>query len=109
MIGYAITSMVHSMFLILMGFVSAWLIFSQMVTWETSDGSVDVTYDKGWRALLFGILVGTTDYFAGNVTKGLAKYIMLSLGLNEHKYDNLDNNTVEITTLSKEGITYTSD
>ena len=71
-----------------------------MVTWEGADGSTDVPLRKGFRALLFGVLIGTTDYFAGNVFKGMVKYIMLGVGLNEHKYTSLDNYKIETTSLS---------
>lgn len=65
--------------------------------------------NDGFRTLLFGILLGTTDYFAGNVTKGIVQNVMASLGYNEHVYTNLDNKTIETTTMSDSGITMKSE
>lgn len=59
---------------------------------------------KGYRTLLFGVLIGTVNYLAGNVTSGLVKYITQGMGFNEHGYDNLLNTTYETTSYSKEGI-----
>ena len=58
--------------------------------------------------MLFGVLIGSVDWFAGNVTEKLVYYIMNSLGFNDHSYMNLLNLVVETTTLSSEGITMTS-
>lgn len=57
-------------------------------------------YDKGWRALLFGVLVGTVNYFAGNTTYKLIYYVTNSIGFNDHSYTNLDNTLTETTNLS---------
>lgn len=36
--------------------------------------------------MLFGVLIGTIGYLAGNVTKGVAGSVMLSLGFTDHSY-----------------------
>jgi len=64
---------------------------------------------KAFKVLLFGILIGATDYFAGNVAKNTAYYIMLSMGFNDHSYDNLENTTTETTVVSKAGISMTTE
>lgn len=36
--------------------------------------------------MLFGLLVGVVDYFAGNAFKGTAEKVMLMMGFNTHEY-----------------------
>lgn len=109
MVIYSLTSFAHSFFLISVGFVSAYTIFSKVVSLEKSEGSGNIPMLASFKHLLFGVLIGTVDYFAGNVAKNTAYYIMLSMGFNDHSYTNLENTTTETTTVSKDGISLTTE
>lgn len=110
MVFYSFTSMCHSAFLIGVGFLSAYYIYNKVVYWQDTEYSgSNVPFTLSFKALLYGVLIGTTDYFAGNVSKNLVKYIFYSIGFNDHSYTNLENETTETTVVSDDGISMTSE
>ena len=52
---------------------------------NTTDTSTKVI---AWKALMFGVLLGSVNYMSGNVTKGTIDKVMLALGFNTHEYTN---------------------
>jgi hypothetical protein len=48
---------------------------------------------------LFGMLYGSINYMAGNVTKDTMQYVMLMLGFNEHVGPNPDDEIITTTTV----------
>lgn len=66
MLVLCLTMFWHVAFLIVMGFLSSFLIFSKIVSYENAAAAnTDVEIDKGWKLLLFGLLYGAVDYLAG--------------------------------------------
>merc|ERR1719387_837158 len=88
------------------------MIYSKMQTWMDktyTHQSWFIPFTYAFKALLFGLLIGATDYFAGNVSKNLVKYVLTSIGFNDHSYTNLDYKKVETTIVDKDGITMKSE
>ena len=87
----------HSFFLMTIGFVSALIIFLKMVSWQTDVGANnDVKIFDAWRALLFGLLIGVINYFAGNITKNSTDEVMLAMGFDTHEYSDETIYTVKV-------------
>lgn len=98
MITYALALFGHSIFLIAVGFFYGWWAMNR--TPDLAD-----TYE-GFRLLLFGILIGTTTYFSGNATKNSVESVMLSMGFEEHEYE--EGTTITTTVESYTGVTTTT-
>lgn len=107
MVFYSVASMAHSFFLIGIGFFSAYTIYNKVNNFPNVQSPVPFTWS--FEALLFGVVVGSTNYFAGNVSKNLVKYIFYSIGFNDHSYTNLENETIETTVVSDDGISMTTE
>lgn len=85
---FAIVSMVHSMYIIGVGFAGSFFIMNKVKTWDTAnDATQNVPLSDGFRALVFGVVLGSVNYMAGNVTKNTIESVMLSLGFTTHEYD----------------------
>lgn len=79
LITYSIFSFMHSLYLIFVGFIGAIYIFYKVQAYYAANNyDYDLVY--GWRCLLFGTLLGTVGYFAGNITKNVMSSVMQSLG-----------------------------
>jgi hypothetical protein len=104
--------MLHSAFLIGVGWWGAYSIITKMQYWEklynSGNYNPPVPIQRGWKCLLFGVLYGTVTYLAGNVTKGTTEAIMLMLGFNEHTGPSPDGETITTTTTTATGITTTN-
>ena len=99
LITYTFSSFLHSILLLLIGFVSAMYIFYKMESYYTSDGNnYDISLYYGFRCLLMGTLVGSIGYFAGNITKNSMNSVMLSLGFLDHEGVPSGNETIIHTT-----------
>ena len=67
---------------------------------------VPVSY--GWNYLLFGVIVGTVNYLAGNVAKNIVDNVLLSIGFRDHSYSNdTQNLATNVAIVGPEGITTT--
>lgn len=59
----------------------------------------------GWKYMLFGVMVGTVDYFAGNISKNIVDEVLLSIGFRDHEAtDDSKDKTTNISTISPEGV-----
>lgn len=56
--------------------------------------------------MLFGVLVGTINYFSGNVTKNSMDSVMLSMGFMEHSYE--EGESIETVVTSNTGVSTTT-
>lgn len=86
LIAWTLTSILHSCIILGAGYGGAYWIFSKMNEYETTYAASKVPVSLGFKAMVFGMLMGTIGYFAGNVTKNTAESIMWSLGFSEHSY-----------------------
>ena len=55
----------HVLYLIVMGSISAYLIFTKIKEYKDAAAGSDIAIDLGWKLLLFGMLNGSTTYLAG--------------------------------------------
>lgn len=76
----------HSAFLVLVGYLASFQIFTKYQTLEATATSNSTTVDTNdsFRLLVIGVMFGTMNYFAGDIFKGTMSSVMLSLGFNEH-------------------------
>lgn len=80
---------------------------TKMSTWEGTSADENVTIYNGWKAMLFGVILGSLDYMAGNVTKNLTESVMLSLGFATHEYDSMASAITTTTITNPTGVTST--
>ena len=83
LITFTFVSMMHSILLIVFGFIGSAWIFFRINTQLTS--SWDTTIDVGFKALVMGTLLGSIGYFGGDITKNTLQSVMLSLGFLDHE------------------------
>lgn len=106
-IFFSTLSLIHSMWLMTAGFLGAWMINTRISSLETAAGAGDVSLTKAFKTLVFGVVLGSVDYMAGNVTKNLTESVFLSLGFTTHEYDSMDS-AIETTTITNPaGVTST--
>ena len=97
MMLYSMVSMWHSMFLIATGLFGAiWLILQITLKQSSGTGSLQV----GWKYFLFGVMLGSVNYFAGNVSENLIDEVMNSIGFYDHTVSSDDKNLVTSKTIS---------
>jgi hypothetical protein len=97
---FSIVSVLHSLWLIFAGFIGAWMINTKIGTLDKAAGSSDdFDLTKAFKTLVFGVVLGSVDYMAGNVTKNLTESVFLSLGFTTHEYDSMDK-AIETTTVT---------
>ena len=60
-----------------------------------------------FKALVFGVFLGSVCYMAGNSTKNMAESVMLSLGFTTHEYDSMEESIATTTVTNPVGITST--
>lgn len=53
---------------------------------NTVTSEFPANYKDAWKQLLFGVLVGTSNYIGGHITKGTIESVMLAMGFNTHEY-----------------------
>lgn len=104
-IVFSMVSLWHSFFLLCMGFAGGMYVLYKMNTWEALNAAEDVPAYNGWRAMLFGVILGSVDYMAGNVTKNLTDKVMLSLGFATHEYDSMASAITTTTITNPTGVT----
>lgn len=95
------------MFLLLSGFLGGMYVMWKMSTWEAASGDEDVDIYKGWKAMLFGVVLGSVAYMGGNVTKNLTDSVMLSLGFATHEYDSMAEKITTTTITNPTGVSST--
>jgi hypothetical protein len=110
LIAWTTTSMMHSAFLVMMGFISAYLIFADMVAEsqeadDDGDDPADVNINLGYKAALFGAVIGGINFMAGTVTKGITEQVMLMLGFTDHVGVDPEVEIITTTTTTNTGIT----
>lgn len=98
LIMYTNASFLHSIFLLAGGTLAAvWILLKvQTLTTDatyTNDWST-IPYRFGWNYALFGMLVGSINYLAGNVAKNIVDEVLLSIGLRDHAYADDTKNSV---------------
>ena len=111
MIFFVLTSIVHSIVILWVGYGGAYWIMNKMVKWQAdykNSTPPDVPIDKGYRALLLGVLIGTIGYLAGTTTQGVAETVMLSLGFTDHSYTDQALESVTMTVTPPVGAASTS-
>lgn len=74
------------------------------MTANSADWSV-IPVRFGWKYMLFGVMVGTVDYFAGNISKNIVDEVLLSIGFRDHVMsDDSKNKVTNIATISPDGV-----
>lgn len=62
----------------------------------------------GWNYMLMGMLVGTVDYFAGNVAKNIVDEVLLAIGFRDHAYTNdAQNKVTNVAVVGPDGVSTT--
>lgn len=62
----------------------------------------------GWNLMLMGMLVGTVDYFAGNVAKNIVDEVLLAIGFRDHAYTNdTENKVTNVAVVGPDGVSTT--
>lgn len=95
---FVAVSLLHDLYLMAIGYMSALTIFLKMCTWSGETTTLPLRY--GWKSMLFGVLMGSITYLAGSVTKTTMKYVMLMLGFTEHSTTSDDNHKTWTTTFT---------
>lgn len=111
LIAYSLTMFWHSLYIIGVGYAMAMLIFTKFSSYNETyivggANSSTIPIVKGYKAMLFGVLVGTINYFSGNVTKNSMDSVMLSMGFMEHSYEEGESITTVVT--SNTGVSTTT-
>lgn len=90
LILWAIASIWHTGFIIASGYVAAFWIYwsffcctADNATTRTYLASIPARY--GWKAMLFGVLVGSINFLSGSIMKSTAQSVMLMLGFLNHE------------------------
>lgn len=106
LIIYTAASFIHSAILISVGTIAAFWIFNQIRTQMTATADwATIPVKFGWKYMLFGVMVGTVDYFAGNIAKNIVDEVLLSIGFRDHQYASDDvNKTTNIAKITPEGV-----
>ena len=96
MVLYSMVSLYHSMFIIAAGlFAAIWLILQATFKQQTS-----ISLSVGFKYFLYGVMVGTVNYFAGNVSENLINEVMNSIGMLDHDVSQDDKNIETSKTIS---------
>ena len=61
---WSFTSMLHSFFLLAMGYIGAFMIFFKMLNWNKDLSSDYLPLRYGWEAFIFGAMFGTMNFLA---------------------------------------------
>ena len=80
---YSLASFWHALFTLTVGFFTSFMVFFKMQEYVTAEGA-DVSMIKGFKLMLFGVLIGTVDYFGGNSIKNNMGAVLKSMGFTEH-------------------------
>jgi len=100
LILWAIASVWHTGFIIASGYLAAFWIYYSFFCCSADDrtyiASVPARY--GWKAMLFGVLVGSINFLSGSIMKSTAQSVMLMLGFLDHEGTGSDNK--KITTIT---------
>lgn len=80
-IAYTCEAIFHSAFIIGSGYATAVLIMMYMAQHEATYSGGSIIIAKGFKSLLFGVLMGTAGYFGGNVTTNTMSSVMKALGM----------------------------
>merc|ERR1711934_889489 len=101
---FTMYSLFHSAYIVIIGYIGAFLIMNKMNTYE-GDGTADIPLMYGFKCMLFGVMIGSFGYMAGNVTKGTMETIMLMLGFQGHVGSDPDSEIITTTTTTTTGTT----
>lgn len=102
LIVYSIASVYHSMFIIAVGlFGSIWIILQTTLKQTANTLSLTV----GFKYFLFGVMLGSVNYFAGNVSENIVDEVLMSIGFKDHSVTKDDiNKTITKTVSGPEGV-----
>ena len=103
-IAYSLGSFWHALFLLVIGWIAAEIIFNKIKTLITA--SADVAINDGVRLMLFGIVSGSLNYIGGQLVGAKAEIIISMLGFNTRPDDS--SQTTSTSTTSTTGATTTS-
>lgn len=86
LILFAVASLMHSGIIIASGaFTAFWILYKLQTQQEAySSNWFNIPLVYGYKYLLFGTLIGTVDYFAGNTAKNIVDEVFLSIGFRSH-------------------------
>jgi len=107
---FTAASFFHSALITASGtFAAFWILYklSTLQTTYTSDWTTIPAVD-GWRLAIFGMLIGSIDYLAGNVSENLVDEVFLSVGFRNHYFTNdAVNKITSIAVVSPTGVSTT--
>lgn len=109
LILWAVASIWHTGFIIASGYVAAFWIYYSFFCCSADDRTyiASVPSRYGWKAMLFGVLVGSINFLSGSIMKSTAQSVMLMLGFLNHEESGDDNK--KITTITNvNGVSTTS-
>lgn len=108
LIAQTSAEILHSVIILAFGYYGAYMIMNKLDSYVQEYNSMspreDVPLYKGWILALFGMLYGSINYMAGNVTKETMQSVMLMLGFNEHVGPNPDDEIITTTVVSDNGV-----
>jgi hypothetical protein len=101
---WSLAAVWHTGFIIASGYIAAfWILFSNMCCKKDTQtavntylGTVPVRY--GWKAMLFGIIVGSINFLSGSIMKSTAQSVMNMLGYLDHTETGDNNKQITTTT-----------
>jgi hypothetical protein len=101
---WSLAAIWHTGFIIASGYVAAFYIYwnywccnntSSAAAVRTYLGSVKPRY--GWKAMLFGVLVGSINFLSGSIMKSVAESVMLMFGFLTREESGDDNTKITTT------------
>ena len=110
---WSLASVWHTGFIIASGYIAAfWILFSNMCCKKDTQANVNaylasVPTRYGWKAMLFGIIVGSINFLSGSIMKSVAESVMFMLGYLDHT-ETGDNNKQITTTTNVNGVSNVS-
>ena len=110
---WSLAAVWHTGFIIASGYIAAfWILFTNMCCKKDTQANVatylaSVPKRYGWKAMLFGIVVGSINFLSGSIMKSTAQSVMMMLGYLDHS-DTGDNNKQITTTTNYNSIATTT-
>jgi len=108
---WSLAAIWHTGFIIASGYIAAFWIYYTNFCCKGADSAADertylasVKPRYGWKAMLFGVLVGSINFLSGSIMKSVAQSVIMMFGLLNHE-ETGDDNTVITTTATINGVT----
>jgi hypothetical protein len=111
LILWSLAAIWHTGFIIASGYIAAfWIYWTNFCCKNGDTAAVERAYlasvkpRYGWKAMLFGVLVGSINFLSGSIMKSVAQSVISMFGFLNHE-ESGDDNTVITTTATINGVT----